>query len=104
MTWNSAQELGALDALGTPQFQGTDSFYFVQNGLIVQGGLATFASAGAQNIPLPAPLEKQILSIQLTRRDTAQHIHVESAGTTLSNLRIHLTGGGGSLYWLVIGV
>jgi hypothetical protein len=49
-------------------------------------------------------LEKQILTIQLTRRDVSGHVHVENTGTTLSNLRIHLTGGGGSIYWLVIGV
>jgi hypothetical protein len=104
MTWNSAQPLGESDALGTPQFQGANSFYFVQNGLIVQGGLATFGSSGTHNIPLPAPLEKQILTIQLTRRDVSGHVHVENTGTTLSNLRIHLTGGGGSVYWLVIGV
>jgi hypothetical protein len=97
---------GATDpeSMGIPQFTAATSFYQILNGIVVQAGVASSASSGNLDIPLPAALRKQILSIQLTRVDVSSHVHIDSAGTTLSNLRIHLTGGGGSVYWLVIGV
>ena len=108
--WNSAIPLtGATpeelaDGLGLPQFQDEDSFFVVQNGLIVQGGKATALSSGDLNVPLPAPFTQQILTIQIQRIDTADHIHVVTAGTTLENIRVHLTGTSGSFYWFAIGV
>jgi hypothetical protein len=105
MSWNSAQSLAeGDDSLGYPQFQGEDSFFLVQNGLIIQGGLATAPGSGDFNIPFPAPLSQQLLTVQITRRDVSNHIYISSVGTDLSNLQVHLTGGGGSFYWFAIGV
>ena len=110
MTWESAipfkgatpKELA--EGLGLPQFQATDSFYLVQNGLIIQGGKVTLSGSGNHDIPLPAPFTQQILTIQVQRIDVANHIHVDSAGTTLENIRVHLTGSGGAVYWFALGV
>lgn len=109
MIWNSALPLvGATvneleDGLGLPQFQGQDSFYFVQNGLIIQGGKLVGLPTGPSDVPFPAPFEQQILTIQLTRLDTANHVHVNSAGTTLSSMQVHITGGPADIYWFAIG-
>ena len=105
MTWNSAQDFTkGSDVLGFPQFQLDDSFFLVQNGLIIQGGKATAPGTGNFDLPFVAPFEKQILTIQTHRIDVANYIYVVSAGTTLTNLRVHLAGGGGDFYWFAIGV
>ena len=105
MTWNSAQDFSrGSDVLGFPQFQTDKSFFLVQNGLILQGGKATAPGSGDFDLPFVAPFEKQILTIQLQHIDISDHIRVVSAGTTLSNLRVHLTASGGAFYWFAIGV
>jgi hypothetical protein len=103
--WNSAQAFAeANDELGLPQFQAADSFYLVQNGIITQGGKATAPGSGNFDLPFPAPFSQQILTIQVHRIDVANHIYVASVGTTLDNLRVHLTGSGGAFYWFAMGV
>lgn len=91
------------EALGIPQFSG-DSFYQVFNGIVVQGGKATAGATGDFNVPFVAPFRQQLLTVQVHRIDVANHIHVVSAGTTLTNLRVHLTGAAGSFYWFAMGV
>lgn len=110
MIWNGAvpftrvQQQEFEDALGIPQFTATESFYLVQNGLIIQGGKLSGLSAGNNNVPFPAAFTKQILTIQLTRINAANHVHVNSASTDLDTMAIHVTGGPADVYWYAIGV
>lgn len=110
MTWNSALPfLGAKDkalaeSIGTPQFQGTDSFFLVQNGLIYQGGFLDTLAVGSHQIPFEAPLFQQILSIQLTEIDGTGIARVDSATTTLEMLGLTVAVAPTKLYWWVVGV
>jgi hypothetical protein len=92
MSWGSALPyLGATpkqlaESQGIPQFQDTDSFYLVQNGLILQGGVLDSLAVGAHTISFPAPFQQQILTIQLTEIDGAGIIRVDSAPRILQLL------------------
>lgn len=109
MNWNSALPLAGAtineleDGLGLPQFQGQDSFYFVQNGLIIQGGKLASLAIGNHLLALPAPFTQQILSIQLTEIGGTGFIRVNPATTTLDTIGLTVSVGATESYWFAIG-
>ena len=110
MTWNGAvpftrvQKQEFEDALGIPQFPAEESFYLVQNGLIIQGGKVSGLSAGNNIIAFPAAFTKQILTLQIQRTDVNNHSTIISGGTDLTQMTVNLTGSGGAIYWYAVGV
>lgn len=99
-----AKERELAESMGLPQFQGTDSFFLVQNGLIYQGGFLDTLAVGSHSVPLYAPLFQQILSIQLTEIDGTGIARVDSATTTLEILGLTVAVAPTKLYWWVVGV
>ena len=99
-----AKERELAESMGLPQFQGTDSFFLVQNGLIYQGGFLDTLAVGSHSVPLCAPLVQQILSVQLTEIDGTGTVRVDSAATTLEILGLTVAGSPTKLYWWVVGV
>ena len=110
MSWGSALPyLGATpkqlaESQGVPQFQDADSFYLVQNGLILQGGVLDSLAAGAHTTSFPAPFQQQILTIQLTEIDGAGTIRVDSSTTDLETLGLIVAGAAVKCYWYAVGV
>ncbi|MGL4567451.1 MAG: gp53-like domain-containing protein [Fusobacteriaceae bacterium] len=110
MTWNSTLPLfnGTLgdveNALGPIQFQAEASFYFIQNGLIFQGGKLNLVPIGFQTLNFPSPFTRQILSIQLTEIDGGGFVRVNSPTTDLDTLGMIISTAPTSLYWYAIGV
>lgn len=110
MSWNSALPfMGAKDkalaeSMGTPQFQGEDSFFLVQNGIIYQGGFLDTLAIGTHTMALPAPFQQQILTIQLTEIDGTGTIRVDSSTTDLETLGLIVAGAAVKCYWFAVGV
>ena len=108
MTWNSAPAYGnpslidLRESIGIPQFSGAngETWAFVFNGLIFQGGLVAVPITSG-TFDFPAPFTQQVLGIFL--QPLANHSFSVSA-TTLNDFTISHTGGAHDCYWFAIGV
>lgn len=110
MSWNGAvpftrgDQLEAAEAIGIPQFPSENAFFLVQNGLIIQGGKVAGLAAGDNVIPFNTAFTQQILTLQVQRLDVSNHSTLISAGITLTQMTVNMTGSGGDIYWFAVGV
>lgn len=107
--WNSAPPYtgASLDALretvGIPQFSGTagENWYFVFNGLIIQGGTITIPSA-VTVFPFVTGFTQQVLGVWIQPHTKGQDPGVTT--TTLSSFTVDHSGSSHDAYWFAIGV
>jgi len=110
MTWNSTipynspslQELA--DTVGITQFQGTDSWFQVLGGLILQGGKVDIPDPADVSITFPAPYSKQVLGIFIEEIDGVGSVYTVVQTFNLTGFTIRHNHSGYSAFWFAIGV
>jgi hypothetical protein len=95
-----------MDPLGIPQFQEDDSFYFVLNGIVIQGGKTPQVThPGNITITFPAAFRQQVLCLSVQPMSTSAHTYyVDPANQNLEEFKIHTAGGNAWYYWFAMGV
>lgn len=107
--WNSAPPYtgATLDSLresiGIPQFSGASGtdWYFVFNGMIIQGGVLTLPAA-ATTFPFVTAFTQQVLGVFIQPHAKGQTPGVTA--TTLNTFTVDHSGATHDAYWFAIGV
>lgn len=107
--WNSAPPYtgASLDSLresiGVPQFSGAagTDWYFVFNGMVIQGGTITLPGA-ATVFPFVTAFTQQVLGVFIMPKDKGKSPGITA--TTLSTFTVDHSGTTHDAYWLAIGV
>jgi len=106
--WNSALAYSGAslesvqEAIGVPQFSGAagESWYFVFNGMIFQGGKILVPSA-ITAFDFATAFTQQVLGVWLQPETRG---HSPGVTTTLSQFTVDHSGVSDDMYWFAIGV